>query len=125
VRDRLDQFGDAAVAVVAFSAPEYVEVYQRDRLAPITVLVDEDRATYRAYGLGRGSAWKVWGPKMWWSYAQRLGRGQSIHRPTEDTLQMGGDFVIGRDGRVAFAFRSEDPDDRPSVDALLDAVRRS
>ena len=125
MRDRLDEFGDAAVAVVAFSAPEYVAAYQRDRLAPIPVLIDEDRATYHAYGLGRGSVWKVWGPKMWWSYGRRLRRGQSLRRPTEDTLQMGGDFVIGRDGRVVFAFRSEDPDDRPSVDALLGAVRGS
>ena len=124
MRDRFDEFGDAAVAVVAFSAPQHLAAYQRERLAPIPALIDEDRGTYHAYGLGRGSVWKVWGPKMWWSYVQRLHRGQSLQRLTEDTLQLGGDFVIGRDGRVAFAFRSDDPEERPTVDELLGAVHR-
>jgi hypothetical protein len=38
---------------------------------------------------------------------------------------LGGDFVVGRDGRVAYAFRSTDPDDRPPVDDLIAAVRRA
>jgi peroxiredoxin len=122
VRDRLDEFGDAAVAVIVFSAPDNVAAYQRGRLAPIPILVDADRQTYRAYGLGRGSVWKVWGPRIWWSYGKRIRRGQSLQRPTEDTLQLGGDFVVGRDGTIVFAFRSEDPEDRPAIDALLEAV---
>jgi hypothetical protein len=100
-----------------------VAVYQRERLAPIPVLIDAERATYRAYGLGRGSVWRVWGPKTWWGYARRVARGQSPQRPREDTLQLGGDFVIGRDGVVAMAFRSEDPDDRPSIDSIVHVLR--
>jgi len=125
VRDRLAEFGDAAVVVVAFSAPEFVASYQRDRLAPMTVLIDETRATYRAYGLGRGSVWTVWGPKIWWAYAKLIAHGRLFQRPTEDTLQLGGDFVVGRDGSIVYAFRSSDPDDRPTVDDLLAAVRRA
>lgn len=36
-----------------------------------------------------------------------------------------GDFVVGRDGRVVYAFRSTNPDDRPPVDDLIAAVRRA
>ncbi|MGE3449230.1 MAG: AhpC/TSA family protein [Microbacteriaceae bacterium] len=122
MRDRFDDFGDAAIAIITFSAPAQVVVYQRMRLAPLPVLVDEARSTYAAYGLGRGSVWKVWGPKVWWAYARLLRRGRRLHRPTEDTLQLGGDFVVGRDGRLAYAFRSQDPDDRPPVDELVAAV---
>jgi len=123
VRDRRDGFGDAAVVVISFSAPEHVAAYHRDQLAPLTVLVDADRHAYRAYGLGRGSVWKVWGPRSWWAYAKLIRRGHRFQRPTEDTLQLGGDFVVGRDGRIVYAFRSDDPDDRPPVDDLVAAVR--
>ena len=123
MRDRLDEFGDAAVAVISFSAPEHVAEYQRRLLAPLDVLIDEERRAYAAFDLGRGSVFKVWGPKSWLAYGRLLRQGRRFQRPTEDTLQLGGDFVIGRDGRVAFAYRSEDPSDRPPVDALLTAVR--
>ncbi len=119
MRSRLDEFDDAAVVVICFSAPEYVAIYQRERLAPMTVLVDEDQ---RSYGFGRGSVRAVWGPKVWLAYARLLLAGRRFQRPVEDTLQLGGDVVIGRDGRIAYLFRSTDPDDRPGVDELLAAV---
>jgi len=124
VRDRLDEFGDAVVVVVAFSAPDYVAAYQRERLAPLVVLIDEERVAYRAYRLGRGTVWTVWGPKVWRAYLRLIRQGRRFQRPTEDTLQLGGDFVVGRDGQMAYSFRSSDPDDRPTVDDLIAAVRR-
>lgn len=44
MRDRLDEFGDAAIAIITFSAPDQVAAYQRTRLAPLPVLVDQTRA---------------------------------------------------------------------------------
>jgi peroxiredoxin len=123
VRDRLDELGDAVVVVIMFSAPDRAVVYQRELLAPLTVLIDEDRSVYRAYGLGRGPAWKVWGPKVWRAYIRLMREGWRLQRPTEDTLQLGGDFVVDRRGRLAYVFRSEDPEDRPSVDDLITAAR--
>jgi peroxiredoxin len=125
VRDRLGEFGDAAVVVIAFSAPEHVAAYQRERLAPLTVLIDRQCVAYRAYGLGRGAVWRVWGPKVWWAYLRLIRSGRRFRWPTDDTLQLGGDFVVGRDGRLQYVFRSADPDDRPSVDDLVAAVRRT
>jgi peroxiredoxin len=124
VRERLTEFGDAEVVVVAFATADYVAAYQRERLAPLPVLVDQTRTAYRAYGLARGPVRKVWGPKIWWAYAKLMAKGRRFKRPTQDTLQLGGDFVVGRDGRLAYVFRSEDPDDRPTVDELLAAVRQ-
>jgi hypothetical protein len=125
VRERLTEFGDAEVVVIAFAAADHVAAYQRERLAPLPVLVDDTRATYRAYGLGRGSVRKVWGPKIWWAYARLIAKGRRFRRPTADTLQLGGDFVVGRDGRLAYVFRSDDPDDRPTVDELVAALREA
>lgn len=125
MRDRQSELGDAVVVVIAFSGPEHVAAYQRERLAPMTVLIDEDRVAYRDYGLGRGSVRKVWGAKIWWAYLKLIARGRRFRWPVGDTLQLGGDFVVGRDGRLLYVFRSSDPDDRPSVDDLIAAVRGS
>lgn len=125
MRSRLEEFGDAEVVVICFSAPDYVAAYQREQLDPMTVLVDEERSSYRAYGFGRGSVRKVWGLRTWRAYARLLRAGRRFQRPMEDTLQLGGDLVVDRAGHISYVFRSSDPDDRPSVDELLDAVRRS
>jgi hypothetical protein len=107
VRDRLSEFGDAEVAVVLFTRPRNLRGYRGRFVAPLQVITDEPRDVYRAFGLDRGP--------------------QSPDEPAghEDTTQLGGDFVVGRDGRLAYAFRSRSVDDRPSVDDLLDAVRRA
>lgn len=125
MRSCLEELGDAEAVVVCFSAPDFVAAYQRERLHPMMVLVDEDRASYRAYGFGRGSVRRVWGWRTWRAYARLLRAGRRFRRPTEDTLQLGGDVVVDRGGRISYVFRSSDPDDRPSVHELLDAVRRS
>jgi hypothetical protein len=125
VRDRLDDLGDAAVALVTF-APQRVLRGHRARLGlPYPVLSDEDRAVYRAYGLGRGPWWRVWGPATLRRYGQLLRRGRRLQRVGGDTLQLGGDVVVGRDGRVVMVHRSGGPADRPPVDDLVAAVRRA
>ena len=123
MRDRLDELGDAVVAVVTFATPERAAAYQRT-LDPLTVLVDHDRSAYRAYGLERGSIRQVWGPKVWAEYARLLARGRRLRTIHEDTRQLGGDVVVDRAGRVAFVHRSADPTDRPSVDVLVETIHR-
>ena len=124
--DRLADLGEAAVALVTFTRQRNLRGY-RSRLAlAYPVLADESRACYRAYGLGRGPWWRIWGASTLLAYGRLLRSGQRrLRRPEEDTLQLGGDFVIGRDGRLVFVYRSTGPSDRPAVDALVEAVRRA
>lgn len=37
----------------------------------------------------------------------------------EDVLQLGGDFILSSDRRLVFAYRSNDPADRPTVSELI------
>jgi len=122
VRSRSDDFGDAAIVVITFSAPEQALRHRQERLTPLQILVDEERNSYRAYGLGRGRVWNVWGPKVWLAYARLLLSGERFRRPVDDTMQLGGDVVVGSDGTISFLFRSEGPADRPTVDELVAAV---
>ena len=125
MRDRLDDLGDAEVALVTFTRQRNLRGYRGRFGLPFPVLADEPRAAYRAYGLGRGPWWRVWGPGTVRAYGRLLRRGGRLRRPTEDTLQLGGDFVVGRDGRLVFVYRSKGPSDRPPVKDLVAAVARA
>ena len=124
MRDRLDEFGDAEIAVVFFDALDRLGDYRRSFRIPerIRLLGDPDRAAYRAMGIGRGSTWDVWGPRIWLAYGKLLARGRSFTRPTGDTRQLGGDFVVGPDGTMTYVFHPPDPDARPPVDDLVDSL---
>jgi hypothetical protein len=123
VSDRLDEFGTAAVVLVTFTRPRNLRGFRQRLGLRYPVVADETRAVYRAYGLGRGQWRKVWGPRALVVYVRLVRAGRRLERPTEDTLQLGGDFVVDPDGRPVYAYRSNAPDDRPPVDALIDAVR--
>jgi hypothetical protein len=84
-------------------------------------MVDPTRATYAAYGLGRNSVLRVYGPRILWQYALWYLHGKPI-RIRDDTLQRGGDFVVGYDGRLLASHTGRDQSDRPAVGALLDAL---
>ena len=125
MRDRIDELGDAMVALVTFTRQRNLRGYRNRHNLPFTVLADEDRTSYRAYGLGRGPWWRVYGWSTIARYGELLARGRRLRRPTEDTLQLGGDFVVGLDGRLAYVYRSTSPDDRPPVEELLVGTRRA
>jgi peroxiredoxin len=99
VRDRLDEFRaqDAEVAVITFTRPRNLRGFRSRFVAPLTALADERRDVYEQYGLAR---------------------------PVDETQQLGGDFVIWPDARIARAYWSKAADDRPSVDDLLSAIMR-
>lgn len=125
---RLDELPSGTVVVlITFGDDERLAAYDDRSDYEFPILVDPDRSTYRSYGLGRGTLRRVWGWRMMRSYLgifRSAGR-RPIKGPTDDTLQLGGDFVIGPDGELAYGFWGEGPDDRPAVDDLIGAVRQS
>ncbi|MCU0273183.1 MAG: hypothetical protein MUE34_08125 [Acidimicrobiales bacterium] len=58
-------------------------------------------------------------------YARLLRQGRRLRLPQQDTRQLGGDVVVGPDGRVVEVFRPRSPDDRPSMADLLVALGRA
>lgn len=118
----LDERG-AVVLVVGFEAARRVDGYCRRHEVPFRCLVDERRTGYRAYGLGRAPWSRTLTPRSLAPYIRLMFSGRAVHRGSEqDVRQRGGDFVVGRDGRIKLAYASDDPTDRPSVDAILAAV---
>ena len=122
VRDHLDRLGDAAVAVITFAPIEDLAAYHRHLDLSFPVLSDPDRELYRTFQLGRGSFRAVYGVGTLAMYARLLRRGRRYQRSTQDTRQLGGDFVIDASGRLAAAFRPPSPDTRPDIDELAAAL---
>jgi len=115
------------VALITFTSPQQLTKYSAEHALAFPILLDQARITYRAFGLGRGSVWRVWG----WKAARRyldIFRSEGtagLKRPTEDTLQLGGDFVVDPDGNLSYGFCGDGPDDRPSTEDLIAAVRET
>jgi hypothetical protein len=125
VRDRLVEFGPAAVAVVAFADQSDLARHRAHLGLPFPILADTDRSMYRRFGMERGSLRDVYSLGTLHLYWRLLRAGRRLRRPIDDTRQLGGDFVLDRDGTLAAGFWPTSPDDRPDVDQLIEAVRRA
>jgi hypothetical protein len=110
------------VAVVTFGRADLLPAYRRHLGIDFAVLSDPDRQSYRAYGLDRGPWRQIYRPATIKKYVQLMRAGKRLRRPTEDTRQLGGDFVVGPDGTLRFVYRPVAPDDRPAVAEMLAAL---
>jgi hypothetical protein len=86
-------------------------------------LADPARTAYHTYGLGRNAVLRVYGPRILWQYVKWGVQGKPI-RIRDDTLQRGGDFVVGRDGHLTLAHSGRDQSERPSASAIVAGVRQ-
>ena len=106
--------------MISFAIPEMLRLYREEHaLGEARLFTDVDRAAYAAFGFGRAGAARVWlHPRVWARYAGLIARGRRPQPPQDDTLQLGGDVLVGQDGHVRWVHRSQGPEDRPSLDAL-------
>lgn len=112
---------DVQVLVISFGAEFWARAWLQETESPFPLLLDPDRAAYRAYGLERSFV-RVWSPKVMWHYTRRVLAGQKLQSIQGDPHQLGGDFVVDAAGAIRLARRSKDPVDRPPMEALLAAL---
>lgn len=116
---RIEDAGATAVAVVHDEPARVRDLLLADLDWPFPLALDDDRTTYRAWGLRRAPWWRIWlDPKVWAQYARHLAAGHRIRGAGADLRQLGGDFVVAADGRVAWS-RPQHRDDRPPAGQLL------
>ncbi len=134
---------DARLLVVSFAAlaefADWVGYFQKyflhpsykdrqldirpDVLSRTQFVADPALAVYHAYGMGRYSRWKAYGPSIVRQYLKFLFQGKPLRLPAQDTLQRGGDFVVGHDGRLTLSHVGTDQSERPSVAEVLAALQ--
>lgn len=122
---RLDEFGPTTdIVLITFTDQENLVDYRKTNALAYPILTDADRSVYASYGLERGSFFRIWGwraLKRYWDILRKSSFSR-LESATDDTRQLGGDFVIGPDGSLVWGFWGEGPDDRPTVENLLDVV---
>ncbi len=88
------------------------------------ILLDRDRTVYKAYQLER-SRLRSYHPRVVWMYIKRwFQRGKFYDSHGDDTSQLGGDFIVDKNGILRLIYPSHDPTDRPSVDDLLNTLKQ-
>lgn len=118
-REKLEAIG-ATVLFVVHDRADLIRAGLLEGLdVPFPVLVDEARQAYEAWGLRRASVAGVWlDPRVWARYLALIARGERVRRVGADTLQLGGDFIVDRDGIIVYS-RAQSRDDRPPVSRLV------
>ena len=91
----------------------------KETCSSIEVLLDRDRSVYDAYGLERSYA-RSRNLKTRWYYFKAWLSGKKTHDSHgDDTSQLGGDYIVDKNGVLRLVYPSHDPTDRPPVDELL------
>jgi peroxiredoxin len=96
----------------------------RKRKVPFDCLGDPEREGYHAVGLERGGAGEYIGPQLVKGFIRAARKGAFAGNPQGgDVAQRPGTFVVGIDGKVAFAHYSKDSSDHPDTAELLQVVK--
>lgn len=112
------------IVVVTFENDYFARQYVAETGLQWPFLIDEKREAYRHYDMLEASFLDLWGPSSWLVYGKELLKGQKLHMPTNDVHQRGGDVLIDPDGIIRLHHVGQGPADRPSVEELLERVRR-
>jgi len=111
------------ILIVSFGTFPAVQQWLKETCGDFTVLLDRERTVYNAYGLER-SYWRSRNLRTRWLYFKAWLAGKKTHDSHgDDTSQLGGDFIVDKNGRLRFIHPSHDPTDRPSVEELVKVLK--
>lgn len=119
--DQQEKIGrlNTRVFIITFGTLPAVQQWMSETCADFTVLLDRERIVYSAYRLER-SYLRSRSLKTRWYYFKAWLSGKKTHDSHgDDTSQLGGDFIVDKNGILRLAYPSHEPVDRPPVDDLL------
>ena len=93
-------------------------------LARTRFVADPTLDVYHAYGLDRMPVERAWSLKILRQYAKWKLQGKRIEKPSEDTLQRGGDFVVNSHGLLTLSHTGADQSERPSPTEIVAAFKQ-
>jgi peroxiredoxin len=120
-RRRIEASGTRLVLVHMSPEERAREFFRRYGLEDAPRVSDPGRALYRAFGLGRGGALRLLGPKVWLrGFQAGILNRHGIGRVAGDVFQMPGVFLVYH-GAVLRSYRHHTAADRPDYLALAAA----
>lgn len=123
-RDEIHAAGGDVVAIFQNRGRE-VRDFCDQRGVGLDCLGDPHREGYEAVSLEKGSWKEHLGPQLVKRYLQAARSGHGPGLPKGDIAQRPGTFVVGTDGRIAYAHYNRDSSDNPATDAVVAAVREA
>jgi len=119
-RRRIEATGTQIVLIHMGTDQHAHEFFYRYGLSDLPRVSDSIRTLYRAFGLGRGGGWQVFGPSVWWpGFHAAIIRRHGIGWPVTDMFQMPGIFLIFH-GQVLRSFIHRSAADRPDYAKLVE-----
>ena len=114
---------DASLVLIGNGTVEQACEYKLRASLPFRLLVDPKLVGYQAMALKR-SLRTGFRPRKFFGLARAWRTGLPGGPVGGDDDQLGGLFVIDRDGEVRYAHVSHEPGDEPPVEELLESLRR-
>lgn len=102
--------------------PEQTSRFCESRNIPFICLSDPEKKSYAAFGLRRGGAREVMGPRNLIRGAQAILKGNAGGRPIGDPLQMPAAFVLDGNGIARYAHYHRAVSDNPPNSELFDVL---
>lgn len=123
-KDEIGKLG-AEVLLIAFDKQSLLDTKMMLGLqVPFQLVFDFTKETYRRWGLGRTSRWKSYlSPTLSFRYLKLLLKGEKFLGFAPDMFQLGGDFIIDKNGNIAFAYRMKNNGDRVGIGQLLSELK--
>lgn len=126
-RDR-EKFSAAGVELVVIGqgTPAHAKHFRDQHDLDLMLLVDPDRATYKAAGAKVANVAELFGPRVVARglkavVGERVVQGRTVGHPA----QLGGVLVIAPGGAVTWAHLANDAGDNPPNSEVLRAARRA
>ncbi|MCA9934654.1 MAG: AhpC/TSA family protein [Ardenticatenaceae bacterium] len=110
------------VITISFGATHWAQMWLQETQSPFPFLVDTERAAYHAYGL-KSSIISSWSFNNLWYYAKAVRQGRETFGKRGNPHQLGGDFIVDKQGILRLTHPSREPTDRPSVNKLLETLQ--
>ncbi|KAK3094020.1 hypothetical protein FSP39_023027 [Pinctada imbricata] len=111
-----------SIMIVSFGVREGALRWLEDTKCQYPMLLDHKRQLYNLFGLKR-SVYKTWSISCMIYYAEKMTQGVPLASPYEnihdDPQQMGGDFIMDKDGIMKYLYCSKLSSDRPAVADLI------
>ncbi|KNC78433.1 hypothetical protein SARC_09133 [Sphaeroforma arctica JP610] len=78
-------------------------------------------------GITQSSILGSWSPATLLFYAKNIFSGTRLEKTQvkEDLHQLGGDFIVGQDGKLLLSHPSTSPIDRVAVSDIMDCIRKA
>ena len=111
------------MVAIGMGHPDMAAFFRDQFDIPFTLLVDQEKETYKALGIQRGTWFQISGPQNWPRFARAFLSGKGVAKPEQDVLQLGGLAVVEPGGEISFIHRSEASSDNLPIDDLLEELR--